>query len=54
MSEYLIAELREMPNVSVRLGVELVDGDGDEQLERSSSATGRAARSSESRPLDYS
>jgi thioredoxin reductase (NADPH) len=32
MSEYLIAQLREMSNVSVRLGVELVDGEGDEQL----------------------
>jgi thioredoxin reductase (NADPH) len=33
MSEYLIAELREMSNVSVRLGLELVDGEGDEQLQ---------------------
>jgi thioredoxin reductase (NADPH) len=33
MSEYLIAELREMSNVSARLGVELVDGEGDEQLQ---------------------
>jgi thioredoxin reductase (NADPH) len=33
MSEYLIAELRGMSNVSVRLGVELVDGEGDEQLQ---------------------
>ena len=33
MSEYLIAELGGPPNVSVRLGVELVDGEGDEQLE---------------------
>jgi thioredoxin reductase (NADPH) len=33
MSEYLIAELREMSNVSVRLGVELVDGEGDERLQ---------------------
>jgi thioredoxin reductase (NADPH) len=32
MSEYLIAELRGLPNVSVRLGVEVVDGEGDEQL----------------------
>jgi thioredoxin reductase (NADPH) len=32
MSEYLIAELRGMSNISVRLGVELVDGEGDEQL----------------------
>lgn len=33
MSEYLISELRATPNVSVRLGVELVDGEGDEQLQ---------------------
>ena len=33
MSEYLIAELRATSNVSVRLGVELVDGEGDEQLQ---------------------
>jgi thioredoxin reductase (NADPH) len=33
MSEYLIGELGELPNVSVRLGVELVDGEGDEQLQ---------------------
>ena len=33
MSEYLIAELRGLSNVSVRLGVELVDGEGDEQLQ---------------------
>ena len=33
MSEYLIKELREIPNVSVRLGVELVNGEGDEQLQ---------------------
>ncbi len=32
MSEYLIAELDGMPNISVRLGVEVVDGEGDEQL----------------------
>ena len=32
MSEYLIAELGGRPNVSVRLGVELVDSEGDEQL----------------------
>jgi len=32
MSDYLIAELGGRPNVSVRLGVELVDGEGDEQL----------------------
>jgi thioredoxin reductase (NADPH) len=33
MSEYLIAELRGKPNVSVRLGVELVDGKGEERLQ---------------------
>jgi thioredoxin reductase (NADPH) len=33
MSEYLITELREKPNVSVRLGVELVNGEGEEQLQ---------------------
>ena len=33
MSEYLIAEIQGLPNVSVRLGVELIDGDGDRQLE---------------------
>jgi thioredoxin reductase (NADPH) len=33
MSEYLISELRGRPNVSIRLGVELVDGEGDDQLE---------------------
>ncbi len=33
MSEYLITELRGKPNVSVRLGVELVDGEGDERLQ---------------------
>jgi thioredoxin reductase (NADPH) len=32
MSEYLVAELRSMGNVSVRLGTEVVDGDGEEQL----------------------
>jgi thioredoxin reductase (NADPH) len=32
MSEYLIAELGGRSNVSVRLGVELVDSEGDEQL----------------------
>jgi len=32
MSEYLIAELGGRPNVSVRLGVELVDGEGEEHL----------------------
>ena len=33
MSSYLIGELRRTPNVFVRLGVELVDGEGEEQLE---------------------
>ena len=33
MSEYLIEELRALPNVSVRLAVELVDGEGEEQLQ---------------------
>jgi thioredoxin reductase (NADPH) len=32
MSEYLISELRGMSNVSIRTGVELIDGEGDEQL----------------------
>ncbi|HVM57426.1 MAG TPA: FAD-dependent oxidoreductase [Gaiellaceae bacterium] len=32
MSEYLITELRATPNVSVRLGVEIVRGEGDERL----------------------
>ena len=35
MSDYLIAEIRGLPNVSVRLGVDLLDGDGDGQLEGS-------------------
>ena len=49
MSEYLITELRELPNVSVRLGAELVDGEGDGQLsailvrDRSSGAEERLA-----------
>jgi thioredoxin reductase (NADPH) len=33
MSEYLISELRGLSNVSVRLGVELVDGEGDGRLD---------------------
>ncbi len=33
MSEYLITELRETPNVHVRYRVELVDGEGDGKLE---------------------
>jgi thioredoxin reductase (NADPH) len=47
MSDYLIAELGALRNVSVRLGVELVDGEGDEQLlavvvrDRSTGATRR-------------
>jgi thioredoxin reductase (NADPH) len=32
MSKYLIAELRGLPNVAVRLGVELVDGTGEDHL----------------------
>ena len=33
MSDYLVTELRALPNVFVRLGVDLLDGEGDEQLE---------------------
>jgi len=33
MSEYLITEIRETPNIHVRLGVELVDGEGEGKLE---------------------
>ena len=33
MSEYLVAELRQTQNVAVRLGVELVGGEGEDQLE---------------------
>jgi thioredoxin reductase (NADPH) len=33
MSEYLITELGQLPNVHVRLGVEIVDGEGDGRLE---------------------
>src|SRR4029077_13432009 len=33
MSEYLIEELRGTSNVSVRLGVEVIDGEGEEQLQ---------------------
>ncbi len=33
MSDYLITELRRTPNVFVKLGVDLVDGEGEEQLE---------------------
>lgn len=34
MSEYLITELAHTPNVTVRLGVELIGGGGDDRLER--------------------
>jgi thioredoxin reductase (NADPH) len=33
MSEYLILELEQIPNVQVRLGVEVIDGDGSDRLE---------------------
>jgi thioredoxin reductase (NADPH) len=33
MSEYLIAEIRERPNIAIRHGVELVDGEGGDRLE---------------------
>ena len=33
MSDYLVSELRALPNVVVRLGVDLVDGEGDDELE---------------------
>jgi thioredoxin reductase (NADPH) len=33
MSPYLANELQRMPNVTVRLGVEVVDGEGDGRLE---------------------
>jgi thioredoxin reductase (NADPH) len=33
MSEYLITELGQLPNVNVRLGVEVVDGEGNGRLE---------------------
>jgi thioredoxin reductase (NADPH) len=33
MSEYLITELRETPNIHIRLGVEIVDGAGNGKLE---------------------
>lgn len=32
MSDYLITEIGELPNVSVRYGVDIVDGEGDGQL----------------------
>ena len=50
MSDYLIGELRRTPNVFVRLGVELIDGEGEEQLEtivvrdRAKGDAGRAGR----------
>lgn len=33
MSEYLVTELSATANVSIRLGVEIVDGEGDEHIE---------------------
>jgi thioredoxin reductase (NADPH) len=33
MSDYLITELRQLPNVTVHLGVEVVDGEGNGRLE---------------------
>jgi thioredoxin reductase (NADPH) len=33
MSEYLITELRHLPNVTVRLGTEVVDGEGEGHLQ---------------------
>jgi thioredoxin reductase (NADPH) len=51
MSAYLITELSQAPNVNVRLGVELVDGEGDGYLEvltvreRSGPATDRISTS---------
>ncbi len=33
MSDYLITELRQLPNVTVRLGIEVIDGEGDGRLE---------------------
>lgn len=34
MSDYLVREIRSRPNVTVRLGVEVIGGEGDGQLER--------------------
>lgn len=34
MSDYLVHEIRQRPNVEVRLGTEVADGDGDTGLER--------------------
>ncbi|UCG89095.1 MAG: FAD-dependent oxidoreductase [Gemmatimonadota bacterium] len=33
MSEYLITELGQLPNVEIRLGVQIIDGEGDGRLE---------------------
>jgi thioredoxin reductase (NADPH) len=33
LSEYLVNELRQTPNIDIRLGVEVVDGEGDGRLE---------------------
>lgn len=33
MSDYLITEIRETPNINVRLGVEIIDGEGEGKLE---------------------
>jgi thioredoxin reductase (NADPH) len=33
MSEYLIAEIRERPNIDIRHGVEVVDGEGGDRLQ---------------------
>ncbi len=33
MSEYLITEIRETPNIHVRLGVDIIDGEGDGKLQ---------------------
>ena len=50
MSEYLISELRGAANVDVRLDIELVDADGDRQLEAVRVRDRRPAGSSGSRP----
>jgi len=34
MSDYLVQEIRRRPNVEVRMGTEVVDGEGDGALER--------------------
>src|SRR5690606_5878466 len=33
MSEYLILELQQSPNIRIRMGVEVIDGEGEERLE---------------------